>query len=73
MPTYHWLTPFVRQVKLGGRPAGDSRADGGGMYLLVKPTGKCWRMGYRFAAKRKTELPLQESLAFPNVYKALMP
>jgi len=30
-------------------------ADGGGLYLLVKPNGtKSWRMDYRFAGKRKT-------------------
>lgn len=30
-------------------------ADGGGLYLLVSPTGgKLWRMDYRFDAKRKT-------------------
>lgn len=45
---------FVRQVKHTGKPAGDSYADGGGMYLLVKATGKYWRMDYRFAGKRKT-------------------
>lgn len=45
---------FVRQVKSSGKPAGDSYADGGGMYLLVKPSGKYWRMDYRFAGKRKT-------------------
>lgn len=45
---------FVRQVKPSGKPAGDSYADGGGMYLLVKPSGKYWRMDYRFAGKRKT-------------------
>lgn len=26
----------------------------GGLYLLVKPSGKCWRMDYRYAGKRKT-------------------
>ena len=45
---------FVRQVKPTGKSAGDSYADGGGMYLLVKPSGKYWRMDYRFAEKRKT-------------------
>jgi hypothetical protein len=34
---------FVRQVK-PSKPSGDKHADGGGMYLLVKPTGKYWRM-----------------------------
>lgn len=29
-------------------------ADGGGMYLLVKPNGsKYWRLKYRFAGKEK--------------------
>lgn len=45
---------FVRQVKHSGKPAGDSYADGGGMYLLVKAAGKYWRMDYRFSGKRKT-------------------
>ncbi len=45
---------FVRQVRPSGKAAGDSHADGGGMYLLVKPSGKYWRMDYRFAGKRKT-------------------
>ncbi|MBF0283870.1 MAG: tyrosine-type recombinase/integrase [Magnetococcales bacterium] len=29
-------------------------ADGDGMYLLVKPSGRYWRMDYRFGEKRKT-------------------
>lgn len=29
-------------------------ADGGGLYLLVKPAGKYWRYDYRIAGKRKT-------------------
>lgn len=45
---------FVRQVKPSGKTAGDSYADGGGMYLLVKPAGKYWRMDYRYLDKRKT-------------------
>ena len=28
--------------------------DSGGLYLLVKPIGKYWRMDYRYAGKRKT-------------------
>lgn len=29
--------------------------DGGGLYLLLLPTGgKCWRYNYRFEKKRKT-------------------
>lgn len=45
---------FVRQVKSTDQPAGDSYADGGDMYLLVKPFGKYWRMDYRYAGKRNT-------------------
>lgn len=44
---------FVRQVK----PSLDSIKkyhDGDGMYLLVKPAGKYWRLDYRFNGKRKT-------------------
>lgn len=29
-------------------------SDSGGLYLLVKTTGKYWRMDYRYAGKRKT-------------------
>ncbi|WP_049785329.1 integrase arm-type DNA-binding domain-containing protein [Nitrosomonas sp. Is79A3] len=29
-------------------------SDSGGLYLLVKSTGKYWRMDYRFVGKRKT-------------------
>lgn len=28
--------------------------DGKGLYLLVKPVGKYWRLDYRFGGKRKT-------------------
>lgn len=44
---------FVRSVK-PGRLAGEKHTDGAGMYLLVKETGKYWRMNYRFLGKRKT-------------------
>jgi integrase len=44
---------FVRQVK-PSKPTGDKHADGGGMYLLVKPTGKYWRIDYRHLGARKT-------------------
>ena len=44
---------FVKQVK-PIKPNGDKYADGGGMYLLVKATGKYWRMDYRYLDKRKT-------------------
>lgn len=45
---------FVDKVKPTGAASGDKHADGGGMYLLVKSTGKYWRMDYRFDGKRKT-------------------
>ncbi len=45
---------FVKQLKHSGSVAGDKHADGGGMYLHVKTSGKYWRMDYRFVDKRKT-------------------
>lgn len=45
---------FVRQVKHSGKAAGDKYSDGGGMYLLVKSSGKYWRMDYAHTGKRKT-------------------
>lgn len=43
----------IRLVKHTGAPAGDKLSDGGGMYLLVTATAKCWRMNYRFNGKQK--------------------
>lgn len=46
---------FIKNsTKPSGKPAGDKYTDGGGMYLLVSPAGKYWRMNYRYAGKRKT-------------------
>lgn len=45
---------FVKQVKDTGKPAGTKYADGGGMFLLVKASGKYWRWDYALAGKRKT-------------------
>ena len=45
---------FVKQVRPSGSPAGDKHTDGDGMYLLVKLSGKYWRMNYRYLDKRKT-------------------
>jgi len=45
---------FVKQVKPTDKPAGDKYTDGGSMYLLVKASGKYWRMDYQYAGKRKT-------------------
>ncbi len=45
---------FVKQVKPTGKPNGDKYSDGRAMYLLVKSTGKYWRLDYTFDEKRKT-------------------
>ena len=44
----------VKNAKHKGPAAGNKLSDGQGLYLLVKATGKYWRMDYRFADKRKT-------------------
>ena len=44
----------IKNLKHSGAPAGDKHTDGGGMYLLVTATAKCWRMNYRFDGKQKT-------------------
>jgi integrase len=44
---------FVKNVK-PVKAKGKKHADGDGMYLLVTPTGKYWRLDYRFLGKRKT-------------------
>lgn len=43
---------FIRTVKPNGKAT--KYADGDGMYLLVTPTGRYWRLDYRFLGKRKT-------------------
>lgn len=45
---------FVKRIKHTGRPAGEKHTDGAGMYLLVKASGKYWRMDYAYLEKRKT-------------------
>jgi integrase len=43
----------LRNVKPGVKP--QKLSDGGGLHLLVQPTGsKLWRLAYRFARKQKT-------------------
>lgn len=43
----------VRKAKSG--PAPRKLADGGGLHVLIQPTGsKLWRLAYRFAGKQKT-------------------
>lgn len=44
---------FVRNAK-SDKPAGQKYSDGDGMYLLVTPTAKYWRLDYRHLGKRKT-------------------
>jgi len=46
---------FVKNAKPdASRATGIKHTDGQGLYLLVKPAGKYWRMDYRYADKRKT-------------------
>lgn len=51
---------FIRQVKYSGKvtaegnPGADKYADGGGMYLLVKASGRYWRQDYVYNGSRKT-------------------
>jgi integrase len=43
----------VRKAKAGPRPR--KLSDGGGLHVLIQPTGsKLWRLAYRFAGKQKT-------------------
>jgi integrase len=43
----------VRNAKAGLRPR--KLSDGGGLHVLIQPTGsKLWRLAYRFAGKQKT-------------------
>jgi len=57
----------IRKAKAAGKP--QKMTDGGGLYLLISPSGgKLWRYDYRFDGKRKTlalgsypEIPLVEA------------
>ena len=43
----------VRKAKPSARPK--KLSDGGGLHVLIQPTGsKLWRFAYRFAGKQKT-------------------
>ncbi len=42
---------FIKNVKPAGAAAGEKYTDGLGLHLLVKMSGKYWRMNYRFAKK----------------------
>lgn len=45
---------LIRRMAYSGNGAGDKHTDGDGMYLLVKSSGKYWRLNYRFGGKQKT-------------------
>jgi hypothetical protein len=45
---------FIRQVKHISAPAGEKYTDGQGLFLLVKSSGKYWRLNYRFSDQQKT-------------------
>lgn len=45
---------FVKNCKFTGTAPVDKHTDSGSMYLLVKKSGKYWRMDYTFAGKRNT-------------------
>lgn len=48
---------FVRQAKHSGKRGDDKHSDGGGMFLLIKPTGaKHWHMDYRRPAGKRNTL-----------------
>lgn len=54
IPTKMALTDtFVKSIKSTSK-SGEKHSDGGGLYLLVKDSGKYWRMNYRFGGKQKT-------------------
>jgi hypothetical protein len=43
----------VRNAKPSAKPR--KLSDGGGLHVLIQPTGsKVWRLAYRFAGKQKT-------------------
>ena len=68
----------IRQAKAANKPV--KLADGGGMYLLLRPEGsRYWRLDYRFDGKRKTlalgvypEVTLAEARKRRQVAKAML-
>ena len=68
----------IRQAQAAAKPY--KLADGGGMYLLLKPDGsRYWRLDYRFAGKRKTlalgvypEVSLDEARKQRSAAKSLL-
>jgi len=45
---------FVKNLKPDGSATGKKHSDGHGLFLLVKDSGKYWRLAYRFNDKQKT-------------------
>ncbi|OZA13265.1 MAG: diguanylate cyclase, partial [Hydrogenophilales bacterium 17-62-8] len=74
--------PLTVSVIRNARPASKplKLADGGGMYLLLKPAGsRYWRLDYRFEGKRKTlalgvypDVSLKQARARRQAAKALL-
>ena len=68
----------IRQIRAPDKPT--KLADGGGMYLLLRPDGsRYWRLDYRFDGKRKTlalgvypEISLGEARRRRRAAKALL-
>src|SRR4051812_22300269 len=53
MPTNQLSDAAIRALRAKG--AKYRKADGGGLYLQVEPTGsRLWRLAYRFGGKQKT-------------------
>jgi integrase len=44
---------FIKTVKSKTK-VGEKHSDGGGLYLLVRDSGKYWRLNYRYGGKQKT-------------------
>jgi hypothetical protein len=68
----------VRKAKPSVKPR--KLSDGGGLHILIQPTGgKLWRLSYRFAGKQKTlalgtypAVPLEEARRRRDEAKALL-
>jgi diguanylate cyclase (GGDEF)-like protein/PAS domain S-box-containing protein len=74
----HLTDSLIRQAKPADKPL--KLADGGGMYLLLRPDGsRYWRLDYRYGSKRKTlalgvypEVSLAEARRRRNTAKTLL-
>lgn len=51
----HTIPPLTALAIRNAKPGDKALRDGGGLYLLIQPTGRhLWRLDYRHAGKRKT-------------------